>query len=507
MQSATITKRPTSPTVIHANRRILVIDDNQAIHDDFRKILCGTSAPDELAVAEELLFGDEPDLRATQAFEVDSADQGQSGLALVQKAREQGRPYAMAFVDMRMPPGWDGVETIEHLWSVDPALQVVICTAYSDHQWDHVTQRLGHSEKLLILRKPFDMIEVKQLADSLTHKWNLAFQAEQSLESLAEVEQALWKALAETENLVASISSILIGLDDRNQIIRWNTASERMFGYSASSRLGQVFQSSEIGWDWSVIMAALTDCRNNQIPIQIPEIRYVDHMGQEEFLSLTVSPIIKEPGTQPGLLLLGTSMTKQKALEAQLAITQKMESIGHLAAGVAHEINTPIHYVAENVRFLKESFQDLHGVLDSYSRFFETSQVGNLNGDAAAVVREKVHEVDLEYLLTEIPTVLDQTMEGTTRVADIVQAMKELSHPGTGEKSAVDLNRAIQNAITVGKNEWKDIAEVVTDLDPALPQISGLLGELHQVLLNLIVNATHAIAEKNQGGSKGRNLH
>ena len=157
----------------------------------------------------------------------------------MQEAREQGRPYAMAFVDMRMPPGWDGVETIEHLWSVDPALQVVICTAYSDHQWDQVTRRLRHSEKLLILRKPFDMIEVKQLADSLTHKWNLAFQAEQSLESLAEVEKALWKALAETESLVASISSILIGLDDRNQIIRWNTASERMFGWSASSMLGQ----------------------------------------------------------------------------------------------------------------------------------------------------------------------------------------------------------------------------------------------------------------------------
>ena len=504
MQGATITKRPTSPAVNQANRRILVIDDNQAIHDDFRKILCGTSTTDELTAAEELLFGDEPDLPPAQAFEVDSADQGQSGLAMVKKARGQGRPYAMAFVDMRMPPGWDGVETIEHLWAVDPDLQVVICTAYSDHQWDQVTSRLGHSEKLLILRKPFDMIEVKQLADSLTHKWNLAYQAGQSLEALAEVEQALWKALAETENLVASISSILIGLDDRNRIIRWNTASERMFGYSASSRLGQLFQSSEICWDWSVIMAALTDCRKNQVPVQMPEIRYVDHMGREEFLSLTVSPILKEPGTQPGLLLLGTSITKQKALEAQLAITQKMESIGHLAAGVAHEINTPIHYVAENVRFLKESFQDLHGLLDSYSRYVETSQAGNPNQNAAAMIREKVHEVDLEYLLTEIPAVLDQTMEGTTRVADIVQAMKELSHPGTGEKSAVDLNRAIQNAITVGTKEWKDVAEVVTDLDPSLPHISGLLGELHQVLLNLIVNAAQAIAEKNHGGSNGK---
>ena len=504
MPNATITQSSTSPQLIQANRRILVIDDNQAIHDDFRKILCGTSAPDELAATEAVLFGDEPGLCSTQEFEVDSADQGQSGLVLVQEAREQGRPYAMAFVDMRMPPGWDGVETIEHLWSVDPALQVVICTAYSDHQWDQVTQRLGHSEKLLILRKPFDMIEVKQLADSLTHKWNLAFQAEQSLESLAEVEQALWKALAETESLVASISSILIGLDDRNQIIRWNTASERMFGLSASSMLGQMFQSSQIGWDWSVIMTALTDCRENRAPVQMPEIRYLDQKGQEEFLCLTVSPIIKEPGTQPGILLLGTSMTKQKALEAQLAITQKMESIGHLAAGVAHEINTPIHYVAENVRFLKESFQDLHGLLDAYSRYLETSQANNLNGDAAAVVREKVHEVDVEFLLTEIPVVLDQTMEGTTRVADIVQAMKELSHPGTGEKSAVDLNRAIRNAITVGTNEWKDIAEVVTDLDPSLPHVSGFLGELNQVLLNLIVNATHAIAEKNQAGTNGK---
>ena len=177
--STAVLKTSTKNDSTRVNRRILVIDDNQAIHDDFKKILCGESAEEDLTAVEEALFGEEAVGCSQPHFQVDSANQGHAGLALVEAALKQGHPYAMAFVDMRMPPGWDGVETIERLWKADPDLQVVICTAFSDHQWDQVTQRLGHSEKLLILRKPFDMIEVRQLADSLTHKWNLALQAEQ----------------------------------------------------------------------------------------------------------------------------------------------------------------------------------------------------------------------------------------------------------------------------------------------------------------------------------------
>lgn len=157
------------------SRRILVIDDNREIHEDFRKIFY-SSGVDSRAVfdSEAALFGEPTVDAAEPRFELDFASQGAEGLALMCKAREQNAPYALAFVDMRMPPGWDGLETTARLWDVDPSVQVVICTAYSDHSWDDVRRKLGHCDRLVVLKKPFDNIEVLQLAGMLTEKWHLA---------------------------------------------------------------------------------------------------------------------------------------------------------------------------------------------------------------------------------------------------------------------------------------------------------------------------------------------
>ena len=167
------------------NRRILVIDDNVSIHEDFRKILVPSKDSNLLDQARAALFGEAPSLRPQEHFELEFADQGREGFGLVQNAHREGRPYAMAFVDMLMPPGWDGLETIEHLWYVAPDLEIVICTAYSDHPWDDVSRRIGNTDKLLILMKPFNSIEVVQLANSLTKKWNLTRSVKMQLESLA----------------------------------------------------------------------------------------------------------------------------------------------------------------------------------------------------------------------------------------------------------------------------------------------------------------------------------
>ena len=166
------------------NHRILVVDDNQAIHEDFRKILEAQPEKDSLHQARVALFGDTPLVQALERFELDYADQGQTALALVQMARREGRPYAVAFVDMRMPPGWDGLETVERLWEADGRLQVVICTAYSDHSWAEIAARLGTSDRFLILRKPFDAIEVQQIAASLTRKWELGRDIRLQIEDL-----------------------------------------------------------------------------------------------------------------------------------------------------------------------------------------------------------------------------------------------------------------------------------------------------------------------------------
>jgi len=155
------------------NRRILVIDDNPAIHQDFQKILGQKhEVADDFEELESALFGKPIDKDSSPvSFELDFASQGQEGYQKVIEANKNNRPYAMAFVDMRMPPGWDGLETIIHLWRVAPDLQVVVCTAYSDHSWADITKRLGNSENLLILKKPFDCIEITQMATALCEKW------------------------------------------------------------------------------------------------------------------------------------------------------------------------------------------------------------------------------------------------------------------------------------------------------------------------------------------------
>lgn len=167
------------------NSRILIVDDNPAIHEDFRKVLTGELRPHpELLEAEAALFGDELPPSSNLDFELDSAFQGQEALEKVKGAVGKGRAYAAAFVDVRMPPGWDGIETVKRLWEVDPDLQVIICTAYSDYSWDEMLQKLGSSDNLVILKKPFDNVEVLQLAFAFTRKWQLKRQANLKLEEL-----------------------------------------------------------------------------------------------------------------------------------------------------------------------------------------------------------------------------------------------------------------------------------------------------------------------------------
>jgi len=154
------------------NRRILLVDDNEAIHADFRKILSpGGGDASKLDAARAALFGAAPAAATGPCYELTSAHQGQEALELVRAALWDGRPFAAAFIDVRMPPGWDGVETIGRIWKEYPELQVVICTAYSDYSWDDVQRALGESDRLLILKKPFDNVEVRQLALALTAKW------------------------------------------------------------------------------------------------------------------------------------------------------------------------------------------------------------------------------------------------------------------------------------------------------------------------------------------------
>jgi signal transduction histidine kinase/FixJ family two-component response regulator len=255
--------------------RLLIVDDTPAIHEDFRKILFPGQNP-ELAKLETQLFGSPAGTIPRLRFVLDSAYQGQQALALVQRGLAENRPYALAFVDVRMPPGWDGIETIGRLWESDPALQVVICTAYSDYSWGEVTKCLGNRDSYLILKKPFDNIEVLQLAHAMAEKWRLARQNQKRLDSLnAAVQQRTQELQTANEQL-------------RGEITERKTAAERLEAFSAlSQRLSAANTGKEaaqiivevadqlLGWDACIcsLYSSAEDLMNHVLTMDIIEGR------------------------------------------------------------------------------------------------------------------------------------------------------------------------------------------------------------------------------------------
>lgn len=375
-----------------ARFRILVVDDNRSIHDDFKKILtrASESVDDELSALEAELFGTAAESEELTQFDLGHATQGKEGVELAREAVEAGDPYALAFVDMRMPPGWDGLRTIEGLWQVDPNVQVVICSAYSDYSWSEISERLGTSDQLLILKKPFDNVEVLQIAHALTSKWTLSRQ---------------W------ENRIDHLDALV---DERTQEL---------------------------------------DSTNKALQKEIAE---------------------------------------RDRVEAELRLAQKLEAVGQLAAGIAHEINTPIQYVGNSAFFLSEAFEDMQKLIAVYrSKAADDPDVAQAE-----------QEADIEFLLEEIGPAITRTMDGVERVSAIVKAMKEFAHPGTRDKAAADINGAIKNTLEVAANEYKYVAEVDLRLGE-LPMVECHISDLNQVLLNLIVNAAHAIEEVLPEGDRG----
>lgn len=178
--------------------------------------------------------------------------------------------------------------------------------------------------------------------------------------------------------------------------------------------------------------------------------------------------------------------------------SQKMRSIGQLAAGIAHEINTPTQYVGDNIRFLKDAFEDIASLLRSGADLLEAVRGGAATTAMARRLAADCERADLPYLMAEIPGAIQHALDGVDRISRIVRAIKEFAHPGPAEKSAADLNAIIETTLTVARNEWKYVADLVTDFDPDLPPIPCHPAEINQVILNLVINAAHAIEDANR---------
>ncbi|ASQ45213.1 EAL domain-containing protein [Legionella clemsonensis] len=220
--------------------RIMVIDDNPAIHEDFIKVLTATTQEQSKAFSalDKELFGEESIFESEESllpeFKIDTAEQGQEGVEKIKEACEAGKPYALAFVDIRMPPGWDGLETIRRMWKIDSDIQVVICTAYSDYSWEETVQKLGVSDNLLVLKKPFDKVAVRQLACALTRKWLLAKEAKKYTESLQKIVDERTESLQQSLSLLrATIESSTDGIlvvDLKGKLIDCNQQFIKIWG-------------------------------------------------------------------------------------------------------------------------------------------------------------------------------------------------------------------------------------------------------------------------------------
>lgn len=190
-----------------------------------------------------------------------------------------------------------------------------------------------------------------------------------------------------------------------------------------------------------------------------------------------------------------SDITERRALEKRLVRAEKMESIGFLAAGVAHEINTPIYYIQSNIELLADIFKQLEQLVNVIQKISQTIKSGGPGEHYIRQLEKEINESAFNYLAEQIPEIITSSLDGVERIAKIVESMRYFAHPGIKEKTAIDVNKAIQNAITVSRNEWKYSADVVTDLDNSLPRFHGYQGEFHQALLNVIVNAAQAIAD------------
>jgi signal transduction histidine kinase len=221
-------------------------------------------------------------------------------------------------------------------------------------------------------------------------------------------------------------------------------------------------------------------------------------------LDTTISAVRDHLGEIASLVAVSRDVTEMVKLENQLRQSQKLEAIGSLAAGIAHEINTPIQFVGDNTRFLATAFADLMLVLKTAMVVVKEAELGMVDSRLYREYLSVVEHADLGFLETEVPGAIEQTLQGVERVATIVRAMKDFSHPGGSEKSLADVNKVLRTALVVAGHEIKNVADVEIDFDPNLPLVPCYPGPLNQVLLNLLVNAAHAIADVVADGSQKR---
>lgn len=457
--------------------RVLLVDDNAAIHQDFKKILTPPAeANSQLEDFEAALFEKPKNTIERVSFRLDSAFQGQEALALVQKAMEENDPYALAFMDIRMPPGWDGVETIEHIWRVSPELQMVLCSAYSDYTWEDLIRRFGHTDNLLILKKPFETVEVLQVAHALSKKWALSLQSrlwmkdldrlvrERTQELVVANEQLRTEIVTRTKVEAALRSSeerfakafrtspmpMAIIRQPDSRFVDANESFLRLVGFTSEGLLSQTAKGCNL-WKENTErkigeLKTGTHLHNHACSLQARD-------GSPREVVLWAEPIALNDGTC--VLLIMEDITDQLRLETQLRQAQKMEAVGRLAAGVAHEFNNILTVIQGHAELLRDAKIAPRQVIESSTRISQVSQ------RAATLTRQL-----LTFSRQQPMQLKPLNLSGT------VQATQKMLRQLLGERHELQIECA-----------------------PSVPTIMADEGNMEQILINLCLNARDAMPE------------
>lgn len=316
-------------------------------------------------------------------------------------------------------------------------------------------------------------------------------------------QEASQELVNQKRTLLATVEAFFIQLTDATVVAEWTNQAERTFGIATGKAIGKPFSGLVISWDWDVVHEAIAQTVQSRAVVRLNKVSLRQEGERTRYLKLTLSPLKTSCGLD--IVLMGEDITEYLALEHDLSQAQKLESLGQLAAGVAHEINTPTQFVGDNLRFLSDAFTDIGTVLDRHHTLLNSAKAGSCPQETIERCEVEVERVDLEYLQEEVPKAIAQSLDGVERIAKIVRAMKEFAHPGGDEPAYEDLNHAIRTTVEVSRNEWKYVADMTTDLAPDLPPIFCQLGPINQVVLNIIVNAAHAIGDVVKGTKqKGR---